>query len=200
MRWETKKCIEAAFRDEHRRHGPLEAVHSHFRKGKEKKQQWRVNFNCPLGSNCCEGYAKDRVTKCWTAESTNSGVAATLSQAAYHRHKQCFEVEKLRPGEFIAVQDREDGNHTVPFMIGVTLDTGDPNTIPNTNANANAKVTGHASLYQRRVGSMSTALGSTMASMALLCGGLAGWPRMRSSGLSIWLQRARRSSSSTPLS
>lgn len=92
MRWETKKCIEAAFRDEHRRHGPLEAVHSHFRKGKEKKQQWRVNFNCPLGSNCCEGYAKDRVTKCWTAESTNSGVAAALSQAAYHRHKQCFEA------------------------------------------------------------------------------------------------------------
>ena len=34
-------------------------------------------------------------------------------------------AEKLKPGEFIAVQDREDGNHTVPFMIGVTLDTGD---------------------------------------------------------------------------
>ena len=33
-------------------------------------------------------------------------------------------AEKLKPGEFIAVQDREDGNHTVPFMIGVTLDTG----------------------------------------------------------------------------
>merc|ERR1712022_99101 len=36
-----------------------------------------------------------------------------------------MKAETLKPGQFIAVQDREDGHHTVPFMVGVTLDVGD---------------------------------------------------------------------------
>ena len=34
-------------------------------------------------------------------------------------------ASKLKPGQVVAVQDREDGNHVVPFMIGITVDTGD---------------------------------------------------------------------------
>ena len=36
-------------------------------------------------------------------------------------------ASKLKPGMFVAVQDREDGNHAVPFMhmIGITVDAGD---------------------------------------------------------------------------
>ena len=29
------------------------------------------------------------------------------------------------PGTFVAVQDREDGDFTVPFLIGITVDVGD---------------------------------------------------------------------------
>ena len=34
-------------------------------------------------------------------------------------------ASKLKPGMIVVVQDREDGNHAVPFMIGITVDTGD---------------------------------------------------------------------------
>ena len=34
-------------------------------------------------------------------------------------------ASKLKRGMFVAVQDREDGNHAVPFMIGITVDAGD---------------------------------------------------------------------------
>jgi hypothetical protein len=34
-------------------------------------------------------------------------------------------AKKLKPGVVIAVQDRENQNHDVPFLIGITQDTGD---------------------------------------------------------------------------
>ena len=38
-------------------------------------------------------------------------------------------AKKLKPGIVIAVQDRENQHHDAPFLIGVTQDTGDGNSI-----------------------------------------------------------------------
>ena len=50
------------------------------------------------------------------------GVGVARKKAQFKGRRM---AEKVKPGEFIAVQDREDGHHTVPFMVGVTQDVGD---------------------------------------------------------------------------
>lgn len=58
----------------------------------------------------------------YTVRNQTRGIVAERKavQAAGHAL-----ASQLKPGMLVAVQDREDGNWTVPFMIGVTVDMGD---------------------------------------------------------------------------
>ena len=58
----------------------------------------------------------------YTVRNKTRGIAAERKAVQKAGHSM---ASKLKPGVFVAVQDREDGNHAVPFMIGMTIDTGD---------------------------------------------------------------------------
>ena len=77
-KYATKSTMEAAFRSEYIRHGPLRVDHILYTEKTQKKLAWRVNFHCPLGGSCKCGRQKDRVKTSWTEHSTNKGVAAAL--------------------------------------------------------------------------------------------------------------------------
>ena len=84
-----------------------------------KVNYWRVTYKCP-GCN-----VKHQPKGYWTKTSTQESVAFDIAEKIHAVHGSCNTAPPTKSGEFIAVQDREDGNHTIPFMIGVTLDTGD---------------------------------------------------------------------------
>ena len=58
----------------------------------------------------------------WECSVQLNGTRGIGAQRKIAQKKGREMVEKLEPGTFIAVQDRQDQNHAVPFLIGVTVD------------------------------------------------------------------------------
>ena len=56
----------------------------------------------------------------------------------------CFfeRADKLKPGTFIAAQDREDQNFAVPFLIGITVDHGNGSCIVQRDFDKRTKIDG----------------------------------------------------------
>ncbi len=70
-------------------------------------------------AGCTSG---ERWWECAVELQGTRGVAAQRKDA---QRKGRELAAKLTPGTFIAVQDRENQNHAVPFLVGITRDAGD---------------------------------------------------------------------------
>lgn len=61
----------------------------------------------------------------WECSVQLHGTKGIAAQRKLAQKKGREYAKGLKPGTFIAAQDREDQNFAVPFIIGVTVDTGD---------------------------------------------------------------------------
>ena len=77
-----------------------------------------MDSNCRV-AGCTLG---ERWWECAVELQGTRGVAAQRKDA---QPKGRELAAKLTPGTFIAVQDRENQNHAVPFLVGITRDAGD---------------------------------------------------------------------------
>ena len=61
----------------------------------------------------------------WECAVELQGARGVVAQRKEAQRKGRELATKLAPGTFIAVQDRENQNHAVPFLVGITRDAGD---------------------------------------------------------------------------
>ena len=61
----------------------------------------------------------------WECSVRLQGAQGIIAQRKLAQRRGRERAAKLKPNTFVAVQDREDGDFSVPFLIGITVDVGD---------------------------------------------------------------------------
>ena len=91
---------------------------------------WCPKFFLATGPGCGAMDSNYLVFSCeysepwWEHSVALKGTQGIIAQKKEAQRKGREEAKKLKPGTFIAVQDRSSQEYTIPFMIGITLDTG----------------------------------------------------------------------------
>ena len=91
---------------------------------------WCTKCLLATGPGCSAMNSNYQVSSCecsepwWERSVALKGTQGIIAQKKEAQRKGREQAKKLKLGTFIAVQDRSSQGYTIPFMIGITLDTG----------------------------------------------------------------------------